>query len=509
VSPTPDASVTGSIVKQESQASDGVLADLDEMSQRSWRSDSPEKVSSAGRSAAQEVAIGKPRERQTIVTAPSSVMPRRVRLELVRFSFMSVGRIDCVEQSFRAQIFFELRIPGAAHDPDLSAEGDTFPQPPPGQLPRPPARWFMNQIDIKNFMVHAQPLNSHCFKRGDDIHLSLRYEGDFMENMELEYFPFDMQELSIDLAINCRTTGAVPCDLVVAEDAVIGISRDGFALHQLYALDGRLSTFGHLVGDEPNVYPSITISARVYRNPGFVVINVMMPTALFVLMGFVQFLVPTGNQEVRLDVTLTLVLTLNVYKFYNADMMPNVSYITIVDAYVLLNTGLLMLLVFQGGIVGLLTQLDTREIEMAGGEIVPFFLHDWLLNNLTSWRPQAAADGKGQGYDGHDEMLWNRAAMFDAGSLAVGLGAYVCIHLYFIISICLLKRARYRIDTSNGCRVHNGNAEHAAAGAAATRMFGSREDIPRVSKRLRRVTHRMPPPSRTGGRRSGYGAAAS
>ena len=222
MSPTPDASVTGSIVKQESQASDGVLADLDEMSQRSWRSDSPEKVSSAGRSAAQEVAIGKPRERQTIVTAPSSVMPRRVRLELVRFSFMSVGRIDCVEQSFRAQIFFELRIPGAAHDPDLSAEGDTFPQPPPGQLPRPPARWFvsqldhpprallnfkqrmivalcaqqsivalctcrvplsaqphtssrfMNQIDIKNFMVHAQPLNSHCFKRGDDIHLSLR-----------------------------------------------------------------------------------------------------------------------------------------------------------------------------------------------------------------------------------------------------------------------------------------------------------------------------------------------
>jgi len=267
-------------------------------------------------------------------------------------------------------------------------------------------------------------------------------------------------------------------------------------LHQLYALDSRLATFGKLVGDEPNVYPSITISARVYRNPGFVVINVMMPTALFVLMGFVQFLVPTGNQEVRLDVTLTLVLTLNVYKFYNADMMPNVSYITIVDAYVLLNTGLLMLLVFQGGIVGLLTQLDAREIEMAGGEVVPFFLHDWLLNNLT------------QGYDSHDDLLWNRAAMFDAGSLAVGLGAYVCIHVYFFIYICLLKRARYRIDTSKGCRVHNGNAEDAGAGAAATRMFGSREDISRVSERFRRVTPRAllsrGAPRNAGGRRTGY-----
>ena len=33
----------------------------------------------------------------------------------------------------------------------------------------------------------------------------LRADGEFYQAMELENFPFDMQELSIELALNCRT----------------------------------------------------------------------------------------------------------------------------------------------------------------------------------------------------------------------------------------------------------------------------------------------------------------
>ena len=44
----------------------------------------------------------------------------------------------------------------------------------------------MKQIDIKNFMAHTQPLDSNIFRVGNDIHLSLRFEGDFYESMELQ-----------------------------------------------------------------------------------------------------------------------------------------------------------------------------------------------------------------------------------------------------------------------------------------------------------------------------------
>ena len=49
----------------------------------------------------------------------------------------------------------------------------------------------------------------------------------------------DLQELSIELAMNCRIGGILGCELVVADDAQISVSADGFACHQLYDLDER------------------------------------------------------------------------------------------------------------------------------------------------------------------------------------------------------------------------------------------------------------------------------
>ena len=164
-------------------------------------------------------------------------VPLRRRLELTRFSYMAINRVDCIEQQFRACIFFELRFPGGANDPDLNADGDEFPPPrEDGRLPRPPAGWYMNQIDIKNFIEHTDPLNANVVRRDGDILLSMRFEGDFHESMEMGMFPFDMQELSVDIAINCRTSGILPVDFVVARDAHIGCSRDGFALHQVMCI---------------------------------------------------------------------------------------------------------------------------------------------------------------------------------------------------------------------------------------------------------------------------------
>jgi hypothetical protein len=65
----------------------------------------------------------------------------------------------------------------------------------------------------------------------------------------------------------------------------------------------------HLTGDDPPQYPTVTISARVYRYPNYILLNVLWPTFQLLVMAYLQFLVPTYNQEVRLAVTLTLVLT--------------------------------------------------------------------------------------------------------------------------------------------------------------------------------------------------------
>ena len=110
--------------------------------------------------------------------APLREAPIPRLIELIRFSYMSIGSIDCIEQKFRAQVFFELRFPGGCLDPDLNADGCDFPTPVDGRLPRPPAGWFMNQIDLKNYFEHRDPLNATKRRQGNDIILSMRFEGD-------------------------------------------------------------------------------------------------------------------------------------------------------------------------------------------------------------------------------------------------------------------------------------------------------------------------------------------
>jgi len=218
---------------------------------------------------------------------------------------------------------------------------------------RPPAGWYKDRIDIKNFIEHNDPLDSNVLKVGDDLVLSMRFEGEFFENMELENFPFDMQELSIDIAINCRPNGKLPVDLVVANDAQIGVSEHGFALHQLYDLDYRMTFVERVIGDvTSSCYPTITISARVYRKPGYVIFNVLIPMATFVIMAGMQFTIDRANQDARLAVSLTLVLTAAAYKFSISSMIPSISYLTLADRYVLFCSVIIFLLVLEGAIVG-------------------------------------------------------------------------------------------------------------------------------------------------------------
>ena len=62
---------------------------------------------------------------------------------------------------------------------------------------------------------------------GDDIVLSMRLEGAFHANFELHAFPFDIQTLDVCVAINCRTTGAMPVSLTVDPMVVAGVDVEG------------------------------------------------------------------------------------------------------------------------------------------------------------------------------------------------------------------------------------------------------------------------------------------
>ena len=65
-----------------------------------------------------------------------------------------------------------------------------------------------------------------------------------------------------------------------------------------------------------------------------------------------QFTIARDNQDARLAVSLTLVLTAAAYKFSISGMVPSISYLTLADKYVLSCSVIIFLLVLEGAIVG-------------------------------------------------------------------------------------------------------------------------------------------------------------
>jgi len=294
--------------------------------------------------------FGKGKKVELAAIAPvAPITPLTRRLELRRAEFIELTEIDCAAQSFKGQLYLEFYFPDGAKDVDLSASGSDFPIGPNGKPTfRPPAGWYAKQFDFNNALYH-QLLDEPVVRRhGDDLFFGLRYVGQWWEPMELKEFPFDAQDLTVSLAINCRTVGMMPVNLVVSPDADLSLSHNGFALRQSWRPRVALNVEEMLVGaSEDRLFPTLTISALVLRRPGFVGFNVMLPMGSFPLLALCQYFVPIEECESRLAITLTLVLTSVAYKSEVGRMTPDISYLTLVDKYVLMCTFLMYLMVFE------------------------------------------------------------------------------------------------------------------------------------------------------------------
>lgn len=106
--------------------------------------------------------------------------------------------VDVVQSRFQTQFYIEMRINGGALDEDLSKNlsgpgaGAYFPMGENGPTFLPNAIWYVEKLDFNNAVEYTN-LESMVRPDGDNLVISLRFEGTFMEPMEIEDFPFDIQ----------------------------------------------------------------------------------------------------------------------------------------------------------------------------------------------------------------------------------------------------------------------------------------------------------------------------
>ena len=141
-------------------------------------------------------------------------------------SMSQISKIDTVEQNFIGTFLLQFRFPGGASDACLSAKGSIKPAFEHGVMPS--AEWYGDQIEITNAIGVPDKLAQKTFPDGEDLLMNVRYSGQFFEEMEMQMFPFDCQDLQVNVAVLCRNGGNLPVHLTIAPNLIAQVLPDGF-----------------------------------------------------------------------------------------------------------------------------------------------------------------------------------------------------------------------------------------------------------------------------------------
>ena len=202
----------------------------------------------------------------------------------------------------------------------------------------------------------------------------MKTRGKFQQNMDLHSFPVDTQDLIIILSsgheantmnpsINEPTDRRYAFKRVELRQNLSGKYRSfanvrSFTFGNEYDLqEGIKFTQGVTAKDESaslRQYPTLSMAVVVTRKVGYWAFNVVLPLYLITSVSCASFAVPPEEVADRCSITMTMMLTTVAYKYLISDRLPTISYLTLIDQYVLVNmllqVAFIIIIVVQGGI---------------------------------------------------------------------------------------------------------------------------------------------------------------
>ncbi|CAK9008561.1 unnamed protein product [Durusdinium trenchii] len=140
-------------------------------------------------------------------------------------------------------------------------------------------------------------------------------------------------------------------------------------------------------------YPLLHMYFVGERRAAYYIWNIALPNFLLSMLVFTSFAIPKEDLADRLSVTLTLVLTSVAFKYMVAQELPRISYLTLLDTYILVSFAFLALVGGQNAFSALFTEVPfehhSRQV------VVAIFLVIHLVVGLLSVQFMCLESSKG------------------------------------------------------------------------------------------------------------------
>ena len=186
---------------------------------------------------------------------------------------------------------------------------------------------------------------------------------------------------------------------LVATGGLAVVDTENFALSNVWRLRPSVA-----VENKPTnmqelglSYPGLRFVLCVHRRPDYYIVNIVMPTALIVLLTGAQFRIAAEDVANRIDVGLTLLLTAVAFKLVTSNMTPEVAYLTLLDRYVGVSNVIIVLAVMAAAVA---SEVDDTFDRAAVWSLLGLWavLNFWFVARVLAARARTspASDGHRQ-----------------------------------------------------------------------------------------------------------------
>ena len=292
---------------------------------------------------------------------------------------MGIYNVDTIGQQFECKLWVQLKWAVTS------------------QVTEPHNMWYP-RWDIINNKEEPKILETKWKTKphGDYTHVyySQVIQGKFAERFELQKFPFDFQLLQIrGILWDCpqHISKMTPHGMRTLECAkpvtfINGgslIYKEAFIQRDAWRMVDKVfisQNKTHAERNEDGIqYATLDIKVCIWRSCNFYMYNIVAPIFLMVILSFTSFISPCSELDNKMQINLTLLLTLVAFKLAVAQYIPATSYLTYLDKYVILSFVYLSIVTGQGV---LCYSLD-ENIQYQFNRISAFaFMVAWVLINI-------------------------------------------------------------------------------------------------------------------------------
>ncbi|CAF0706853.1 unnamed protein product [Brachionus calyciflorus] len=337
----------------------------------------------------------------------------------IRIIFLRVGEIDTLNEKFFAEILVESKWeePSLSVEFDLTKEENQFYN--EEKELNNPTKYWNPKIYIENALNDPKQTVHHKIKKEildtkNESNLTeqvnkpkykfwlyeyRKIKGHFFEKLELDYFPLDVQDLSIsvttfrsnkevNLIHNKKKPSIVNSNLTIDQNiwhlyqhVEIKTNNDSDFED---TLEPESTTFDKYLKNSIK-FPLIMFQCRAARRSGYYFWNAYILIFFITSAVFTTFSIDNDKPHFRLPTTATLLLTSITFRWsYSSRCLPTVNYLTSLDKYSIFSLFLIFLtLMWHGSNKFLLTIFNQQTVYNLDDLFLAFLFILFTLSHIV------------------------------------------------------------------------------------------------------------------------------